>query len=95
MKRVRLRTQSLAARTSSVKLAVAQSASPGDELKARIDKAIGFIRATTARDTQDETYKLLGLIWAGAPAAEAEAQAGRLLALQRAEGGWNQVPTMA
>ena len=66
-----------------------------DELKARIDKAIGFIRATTARDTQDETYKLLGLIWAGAPAAEAEAQAGRLLALQRAEGGWNQVPTMA
>jgi hypothetical protein len=65
-----------------------------DEVKVRIDRALAFIRATAAHDTQDETYKLLGLIWAGAPAAEAAAQARRLLALQRAEGGWGQVPTM-
>jgi hypothetical protein len=65
-----------------------------DEVKVRIERALGFIRATAARDTQDETYKLLGLVWAGAPAAEAAAQARRLLALQRAEGGWGQVPTM-
>jgi hypothetical protein len=63
-------------------------------VKVRIERALGFIRATAARDTQDETYKLLGLVWAGAPAAEAAAQASRLLALQRAEGGWGQVPTM-
>ena len=65
-----------------------------DEVKVRIDRALGFIRAAASHDTQDETYKLLGLIWAGAPAAEAAAQARRLLALQRAEGGWGQVPTM-
>ena len=53
-----------------------------------------FIRGAASHDTQDEIYKLLGLIWAGAPAAEAAAQARRLLALQRAEGGWGQVPTM-
>ena len=65
-----------------------------DEVKTRIDRALAFIRAAAPRDTQDETYKLLGLIWAGAPAAEAAAQTRRLLALQRAEGGWAQVPTM-
>ena len=65
-----------------------------DEVKMRVDRALGFIRAASSRDTQDETYKLLGLIWGGAPAAEAAAQARRLLALQRAEGGWGQVPTM-
>ena len=65
-----------------------------DEVKMRIDRALGFIRSAASHDTQDETYKLLGLIWAGAPAAEAAAQARRLLALQRVEGGWGQVPTM-
>jgi ankyrin repeat protein len=65
-----------------------------DEVKSRIDRALAFIRGTASRDTQDETYKLLGLIWAGAPAAEAAAQTRRLLTLQRAEGGWGQVPTM-
>jgi hypothetical protein len=65
-----------------------------DEVQSRVDRAVAFIRATQARDTQDETYKLLGLIWAGAPAAEAAAQARQLLALQRAEGGWGQTPTM-
>ena len=64
------------------------------EVKERIERALGFIRSATAHDTQDETYKLLGLIWAGAPAAEAADQATRLLALQRAGGGWGQVPTM-
>jgi ankyrin repeat protein len=66
-----------------------------EEVNARVDRALAFIRTTVSRDTQDETYKLLGLIWAGAPVAEAAAQARRLLALQRAEGGWGQVPTMA
>ncbi len=65
-----------------------------DEVNVRIDRAIGFIRDAASHDTQDETYKLLGLIWAGAPAVEFAAQARRLLALQRAEGGWGQVPAM-
>jgi hypothetical protein len=65
-----------------------------DEVKVRIDRSLAFIRAAASHDTQDETYKLLGLIWAGAPVAEAAAQVRRLLALQRSEGGWGQVPTM-
>jgi ankyrin repeat protein len=71
--------------------------SPGlrDEMKSRVDRAVAYLRGASARDTQDETFKLLGLIWAGAPAAEAAAQTRRLLALQRSEGGWGQMPTMA
>lgn len=65
-----------------------------DEVKMRIDRALSFIRTAPSQGTQDETYKLLGLVWGGAPAAEAAAQTRRLLALQRAEGGWGQVPTM-
>ena len=38
---------------------------------------------------------MLGLVWSGAPLAERGAQAERLLALQRPEGGWAQLPTMA
>ena len=66
-----------------------------DEMKARIDRALEFLRAAEANDTQDEAFKLLGFIWAGAPPSEISRQADRLLALQRADGGWSQLPKMA
>lgn len=66
-----------------------------DEIKTRIERALAYIRGAVPRDTQDETYKLLGLLWAGVPDAETGAQTRRLLALQRYDGGWGQVPTMA
>lgn len=60
----------------------------------RIARAREFLSTSPAYDTQDEAFKLLGLFWSGAQPAEISAQATRLLALQRADGGWGQLPTM-
>jgi len=62
---------------------------------ARIARARDFLRTATPANTQDEACKLMGLVWAHTSAAEIAAQASRLRALQRADGGWSQLPTMA
>jgi ankyrin repeat protein len=65
------------------------------DVAARLVRARAFIRAATPASTQDEGVKLLGLVWSAVPAEEVAAQAQRLLALQRADGGWAQLPDMA
>ena len=49
---------------------------------------------TIPEDTQDRAFKLLGLLWSGASAAEVAHEKSALLALQRADGGWGQLPAM-
>ena len=61
---------------------------------ARLTRARAFLRDSTPFDTQDESFKLLGLVWSAAPAAEIAAQVRRLLGLQRADGGFAQTSTM-
>jgi hypothetical protein len=61
---------------------------------AQIARARDFLRGVHPRDTQDAAMKLLGLVWAQAPAADISTQSRALAALQRADGGWGQVPTM-
>jgi ankyrin repeat protein len=58
----------------------------------RIARASNFLRAAIPTDTQGEAFKLLGLVWFGAPPVEVSRQAKRLLATQREEGGWGQEP---
>lgn len=65
------------------------------ETSTSIARALAFIRAATPASTQDEVFRLLGLVWARGSAIEISAQRKRLLALQRADGGWAQLPTMA
>jgi hypothetical protein len=65
-----------------------------EDIKARIARARDFLRAASPASTQDEAFKLLGLVWSHVPAVEISAQAKRLLALQRADGGWAQMPAM-
>jgi len=65
------------------------------EMKARLARALVFLRQSSPADTQDEAFKLMGLVWSAVPTAEASAQASRVLALQRADGGWAQLPTMS
>jgi ankyrin repeat protein len=65
------------------------------EAKARIAKAREYLRKTTPEDTQDEAFRLLGLVWSGTPAAEVARQSSRLKALQRTDGGWAQLPAMS
>ena len=65
------------------------------EIHARVARAQEYLRRATPADTQDQAFKLLGLVWAEAPKAEISRQAGQLLALQRDDGGWSQLPAMA
>ena len=65
------------------------------QFEPRLARARGFLQAAQARDTQDAAFKLLGLVWTKAPAAEISRQATRLRVLQRTDGGWGQWPSMA
>jgi hypothetical protein len=64
------------------------------ETAARIARARDYLRKATAHGTQEEAFKLLGLIWSSAPSAEVFAQYRRLLSLQNADGSWSQYPSM-
>jgi ankyrin repeat protein len=65
------------------------------DVNARIERARTFLRSATAASTQDEAFKLLGFVWSRMPAADVASQVKRVLALQRRDGGWAQLPTMA
>lgn len=69
---------------------------PGRRTEAgtRIARGRAFLGSAGARHTQDEAFKLVGLVWSQASKAEISRQRDRLLALQREDGGWGQRPTM-
>jgi squalene cyclase len=67
----------------------------GKDIDARIARARAYLCGVAPADTQDEAFKLLGLVWSSAPQAEISRQAKRLIALQRENGGWSQLPAMA
>jgi len=66
-----------------------------DDAAARIARARDYLLSATPVDTQDEAFKLLGLVWSAAPTAAISLQRQRLLKLQRDEGGWAQLPGLA
>jgi hypothetical protein len=65
------------------------------DVQTRIERARQFLRSAVPTSSQDEAFKLLGLVWSRAPAPDIAQQVKRLLALQRADGGWAQLSTMA
>jgi hypothetical protein len=65
------------------------------DVNMRIERARQFLQSATPTSTQDEAFKLLGLVWSRMPAAVVARQVKRLLALQRRDGGWAQLPLMA
>jgi len=66
-------------------------ASLAADTKSRIDKAASWLRAQTPRNTEERTYRLWGLYWAGADRADLSKIAAELASSQRADGGWNSV----
>jgi hypothetical protein len=64
-------------------------------VRERVARALEFIKTTPLFSTQDEAFKLLGLVWSKEPSKEIAAEARRLIALQRDSGGWAQQPTMS
>ena len=64
------------------------------EYEPAIRKAAEWIAAAAPRDTQDRASKLLGLHWSGARPEAIRKAAKDLIAQQRADGGWSQLPTL-
>ncbi|MDQ6700190.1 MAG: ankyrin repeat domain-containing protein, partial [Acidobacteriota bacterium] len=62
------------------------------ETRRRIEKARDWLRSSEPQDTEDRTYQLFGLGWAGAESGERKRAAAQLLAQQRTDGGWAQLP---
>jgi len=60
----------------------------------RAARARNWLLAAEPQSTEDATYRLLGLYWTGAEADETQRAAADLMALQRPDGGWAELPHM-
>jgi hypothetical protein len=63
--------------------------------RAAVARAVAWLETARPVTNQDHAFRLLGLAWGGAPASAIREEARSLAALQRAEGGWSQLPAMA
>jgi ankyrin repeat protein len=62
------------------------------EATAAIERARKFLETRTPRDTEERSYQLLGLRWAGAGRSALQLLAGGLKTTQRPDGGWGSLP---
>ncbi len=65
------------------------------EQEMRLQKARAWLLKTQPQTTEDRVYQLLGLLWTGADATARQQAAQLLLAEQRGDGGWAQLPALA
>ena len=67
-------------------------------LKAEYARAVRrgttWLTNTKPKSNEDYAYRVLGLAWAGASRAAIRNAANALIAQQRADGGWGQIPTL-
>jgi len=66
-----------------------------NEQETRLRQARAWMLKSQPRTTEDRTFQLLGLLWTGADANARQKAAQQLLAEQRADGGWAQLPALA
>jgi len=59
-----------------------------------IVRSVAWLEKAEPVTNQDHAFRLLGLAWGGAAAAAIRQEAKSLAALQRADGGWSQLPAM-
>lgn len=62
------------------------------ELEERQTRARGWLLAAKPRDSEEATYLLFGLHYAGANPEQCDGASHQLLALQRPDGGWAELP---
>ena len=62
------------------------------EMAERSERARAWLLAAKPRTTDDHVWRLLGLHWTKAPESHTRRAAKKLLALQRADGGWGPNP---
>jgi ankyrin repeat protein len=65
------------------------------EMEHRASLAAAFITKVSPRDTQEQVFKMLALLWSSAPESDVAREQSALVALQRADGGWAQMPSMS
>jgi ankyrin repeat protein len=83
--------------TTAVALRVMQLYMPAQlrgEADERLARAKKWLLTTQPRNTEDFTFRLFGLYWTGATPAECSRADRDLLALERPNGGWAQLPHM-
>lgn len=59
-----------------------------------IARAVAWLERSTPETTQDRVFHALALAWANEGAESAKAAAHVLIAMQRSDGGWSQLPGM-
>lgn len=64
------------------------------ETRARIERAARWLESVEPRDTEERSLQLFGLAWAGRSEDELRGRCEALLATQREDGGWAQLPTL-
>ena len=64
----------------------------GENSAGAVAKARGWLRNSSPQTSEEHAMKLLGLVWARADAGDLQAAARGLLAQQRPDGGWAQLP---
>jgi ankyrin repeat protein len=60
-----------------------------------VAKAALWLAQASANENEDLTFRVLGLKWAGTDKSVLQKAAGGLLAAQRADGGWSDIPSMS
>jgi ankyrin repeat protein len=65
-----------------------------NQLAAQVQRARQWFWTVKPENTESRAYQILGLAWAGEPTAQLRPLAEALVAEQRADGGWAQLPAM-
>ncbi|HEV2690634.1 MAG TPA: ankyrin repeat domain-containing protein [Bryobacteraceae bacterium] len=65
------------------------------EYQKAVDRAASWIMQAHPQTTEDRVFQILGMAWAGAPKEKIQKAANALLAEQRPDGGWSQIPSLA
>jgi ankyrin repeat protein len=66
----------------------------GEEIAGRVARARDWLVSATPRTTEDRTFQLFGLKWAGAGQADIDKAAAALFAEQGKDGGWSQLASL-
>jgi ankyrin repeat protein len=65
-----------------------------EEIHARVERTALWLASSRPATHQDLAHKIMGLAWSGAPQSVLSDDVARLVALQRADGGWAQLPNL-
>ncbi|MBL8295673.1 MAG: ankyrin repeat domain-containing protein [Bryobacterales bacterium] len=60
-----------------------------------VKRATRWLESAAPASTEDHVFRILGLIWGGGSRETIRKTGSQLLALQRSDGGWGQIPALA